>query len=178
MLRILGYHKKENDCTLLAFRNDLQVQRFIFPERYGQCVKLQDFLSIDENLESFYIDRADTTLKQNVTIQRDMFGNYPQKTIRVGIVNKGGQGERIYSPLGHAITLSAYGGGVGAKTGLYFIDNKIRKLTPKECLRIMGFPEHFMLSPKHQVAYKQLGNSIVVNVLKAIIAKIIEQKIV
>lgn len=37
-------------------------------------------------------------------------------TIRVGIFNKGGQGDRIYSPDGKSTTLSAHGGGRGAKT--------------------------------------------------------------
>ncbi|PJC62398.1 MAG: DNA (cytosine-5-)-methyltransferase, partial [Flavobacteriales bacterium CG_4_9_14_0_2_um_filter_32_27] len=46
----------------------------------------------------------------------------------------------IYDPYGHAITLSAYGGGIGSKTGLYKIGNTIRKLTPRECARIQGFP--------------------------------------
>ena len=106
-----------------------------------------------------------------------MFGNYPQKSIRVGIVNKGGQGERIYSQFGHAIALTAYGGGVGAKTGLYQINNKIRKLAPRECARLFGFPEDFKIHEKDTVSYKQFGNSVVVNVLKDITQKIIEKKI-
>ena len=57
-----------------------------------------------------------------------LFGeiNLPNRPIQIGYVNKGGQGERIYSPYGHAITLSAYGGGAGAKTGLYYVNGKIR----------------------------------------------------
>ena len=41
--------------------------------------------------------------------------------IRVGELNSGGQGDRIYSPEGKSIGLSALGGGRGAKTGLYVI---------------------------------------------------------
>jgi site-specific DNA-cytosine methylase len=41
--------------------------------------------------------------------------------IRVGHMNKGGQGDRIYSINGKSICLSARGGGRGAKTGLYAI---------------------------------------------------------
>lgn len=42
-------------------------------------------------------------------------------TIRVGQLNSGGQGDRVYSADGKAVTLSANGGGMGAKTGLYAV---------------------------------------------------------
>lgn len=41
--------------------------------------------------------------------------------IRIGQIGKGGQGDRIYSPEGKSVGLSALGGGRGAKTGLYMI---------------------------------------------------------
>ena len=46
------------------------------------------------------------------------------KPIRIGTVKgtKGGQGDRIYSIEGKSVTLSANGGGRGAKTGLYTVD--------------------------------------------------------
>ena len=93
-------------------------------------------------------------------------------TIRVGTVGKGGQGERIYSPKGIAITLSAYGGGVFAKTGGYLINGQTRRLHPRECARIMGFPDSFKLHPNMNQAYKQLGNSVVVDVLQFITQQI------
>jgi DNA (cytosine-5)-methyltransferase 3A len=42
-------------------------------------------------------------------------------TIRLGQIGKGGQGDRIYSPEGKSVNLSANGGGRGAKTGLYAV---------------------------------------------------------
>lgn len=44
--------------------------------------------------------------------------------IRIGQIGKGGQGDRIYSPEGKSVALSALGGGRGAKTGLYRIKNE------------------------------------------------------
>lgn len=50
---------------------------------------------------------------------------------------------------------------------------KIRKLTPRECFRLMDFPESFDFScVSDSQAYKQAGNSIVVNVLSEIIKKL------
>lgn len=116
-------------------------------------------------------------LKHNKCNVPDMFGNYPLKPIRIGTVNKGGQGERIYDENGHAITLSAYGGGVGAKTGLYFINGFVRKLAPRECARVSGFPDSYELHPSDSVSYKQFGNTVVVNVVKSIIESIAVAKI-
>ena len=50
---------------------------------------------------------------------------------------------------------------------------RIRKLTPRECFRLMDFPETFDFScVSDSQAYKQAGNSIVVNVLIELIKKL------
>lgn len=41
--------------------------------------------------------------------------------------------------------------------------NKIRKLTPRECLRLMGFDDRFKIVVSDTQMYKQAGNSIVSN---------------
>jgi DNA (cytosine-5)-methyltransferase 1 len=46
---------------------------------------------------------------------------------------------------------------------------KIRRLTPRECFRLMDFPESFTWTVSDSQAYKQAGNSIVVRVLEKII---------
>lgn len=48
-------------------------------------------------------------------------------------------------------------------------DYKIRRLTPRECFRLMDFPDSFTWPVSDSQAYKQAGNSIVVNVLCKII---------
>lgn len=45
----------------------------------------------------------------------------------------------------------------------------IRRLTPRECFRLMDFPDSFTWPVSDSQAYKQAGNSIVVNVLVKII---------
>lgn len=48
---------------------------------------------------------------------------------------------------------------------------RFRKLTPRECLRLMGFDDSFKIVCSDTETYKQSGNSIVVNVLMALLKK-------
>jgi len=49
---------------------------------------------------------------------------------------------------------------------------KIRRLTPRECFRLMDFPDSFTWPVSDTQAYKQAGNSICVGVLAAIIGRL------
>ena len=49
---------------------------------------------------------------------------------------------------------------------------KLRKLTPRECLRLMGFSDNFIIVVSDTRMYQQAGNSIVVNVIMEIIKNI------
>lgn len=51
-------------------------------------------------------------------------------------------------------------------------DYRIRRLTPRECFRLMDFPEDFQFVVSNSQLYKQAGNSIVVKVLEEIISKL------
>lgn len=87
-------------------------------------------------------------------------------TIIIGNTNPSGIGMNgcIYDEEGIAPTLwSGHGEGLKIKT------NKIRKLTPRECFRLMGFSDTFTWPVSDSQAYKQAGNSIVVNVLYKIL---------
>lgn len=50
-----------------------------------------------------------------------------------------------------------------------------RKLTPRECARLMGFPESFKIPVSDHQAYKQFGNSVVVPVVTQIARQIVKQ---
>lgn len=49
---------------------------------------------------------------------------------------------------------------------------RIRNLTPRECLRLQGFPESFKIVVSDTQAYKQAGNAMSVNVVKMIFERI------
>lgn len=74
-------------------------------------------------------------------------------------------------------TITTSGGG---DRGVVMNDLRIRKLTPKECWRLMGFDDvDFEKASKvnsNAQLYKQAGNSIVVNVLEAIFNSLLDKK--
>ncbi len=51
---------------------------------------------------------------------------------------------------------------------------RLRKLTPRECLRLMGFSDSFQIVVSDTSMYQQAGNSIVVDVLMNIMSKVLE----
>lgn len=53
-------------------------------------------------------------------------------------------------------------------------EGRIRKLTPRECLRLMGFCDSFKIVVSDTAMYQQAGNSIVVDVLIAIMTEILK----
>lgn len=53
-------------------------------------------------------------------------------------------------------------------------EGRLRKLTPRECLRLMGFCDSFKIVVSDTAAYQQAGNSIVVDVLINIMKSILE----
>lgn len=162
-----GIPQNRERIYIVCFRNDIKIKNFSFPKPFKLNKFVEDFLLPNKEVKNLIINRKDLIISNDSKINTNS-----STTIRVGIVGKGSQGERIYSPKGIAITLSAYGGGIFAKTGGYLIDGKTRKLHPRECARIMGFPDNFKLHPNKNQAYKQLGNSVVIDVLQLIIKKI------
>lgn len=167
-----GVPQNRERIYIVGFHHSIKKENFTFPVGDNLPICVADILETNPNIAP--IQRDDVIFKNHYQADFDNCGNkiLPNKPIQIGIVGKGGQGERIYHADGHAITLSAHGGGIGAKTGLYQIDGKIRKLTPKECARLQGFGEEFIINPKDAQAYKQFGNSVAIPVLKAILRNI------
>lgn len=49
-----------------------------------------------------------------------------------------------------------------------------RTLTPRECLRLMGYPNNFKIVVNDTQQYRQCGNSIAVNVMSEVVAAIVQ----
>lgn len=167
-----GLPQNRERIYIVAFSKIIDSNDFSFPNPTNEPISVENIL--EENpVDVKFIERDDIEIYKNYTFQDTLFGRTKiNKPLQIGKVNKGGQGERIYDIRGHAITLSAHGGGIGAKTGLYYIDGKIRRLTPKECARVQGFPENFKINQSSSQARKQFGNSVSINVLQRIMMEV------
>jgi len=87
---------------------------------------------------------------------------------------KGGrQGERVYSIDSCGPTICASSGGPGAKTGLYYIDKKVRRLNVVEGLRMFGFRDDYRWNCRDETMLFYLGNSVVVNVIKTLLPSLL-----
>lgn len=53
--------------------------------------------------------------------------------------------------------------------------DRIRRLTPRECFRLMGFPDDFKIVVSNTQAYRQSGNSIVVNIFEHLLPNILKE---
>lgn len=106
---------------------------------------------------------------------------YPDKPhILFDVVSKttgkgGRQGERVYDISHPGITVCASSGGIGSKTGLYWINGVARRLNVLETLRMFGFPDSY----KFEKTGKEdslffLGNSIVVDIVRAFVPAVSE----
>lgn len=94
--------------------------------------------------------------------------------VQVGVIGRDAQGQRVYSPEGSSCQLTAQGGGWGAKTGLYEISDKIRRLTPLECERLQGFPDGWTAGISDTQRYKCLGNSVSVPIVRMVGGKLMK----
>ena len=113
--------------------------------------------------------------------------------VKVGYFGTDAQANRIYDPDGKSATLSANGGGMGAKTGLYRVGTpagdvgeagervgpevkntlvRIRKLTPVECERLQSLPDNYTEGIAMTNRYKVLGNAFNVQVIAHILGSL------
>ena len=81
-------------------------------------------------------------------------------------------GDFIFEPLSDKHTPEILGRAyVGTWNGQKGV---IRQYTPRECLRLMGFPDSFVMLHHDTIMWRQSGNSIVVNVLMALVNELIK----
>ncbi len=163
-----GVPQARQRLYIIAIRKNLKIKNFVFPTETNKAICLKDILLNDSYISD------DLFIKRKYILNNKTILNQSNKLIRIGQIGLGRQGERIYSVLGHATTLSSQSGGLGGQTGMYYINGRVRKLHPRECARLMGFPDDYILPKEIRVSYSKFGNSVVVDVLQYIMKKIIE----
>ena len=166
-----GIAQNRERVFTISIRNDLN-QTFVFPPKQELKLKLKDMLE-DEVDDSFYwnklsidelrkLDIDDITFKWNSKVKRFVFN----EKIDLNMTYSLNAYNNSVSCIHHTIT---------TPHNVLFILHKckIRKLTPKECWRLMGFDdEDFEKASQvnsNTQLYKQAGNSICVPVLIAIL---------
>lgn len=161
-----GIPQSRKSLYCVAIWKDMLIRSFHFPAPIELRKHVEDILEPASVIPAgMYIDRADVVMNGKIEVESN-------RPIQIGYVGKNRQGERIYSTKGTAITLTANGGGQFSKTGGYLVDGKLRKLTPRECARVMGFPDNFKICESKNQAYKQFGNSVVVDVIQYILLSV------
>jgi DNA (cytosine-5)-methyltransferase 1 len=141
---------------IVGFR---QQRRFNFPRLPETRPKLESIL--------------DTKVPEKYTLT-DHLWNYLQNYAAKHRAAGNGFGFGLFTGKGVARTLSARYYKDGSEILISQGPRKNpRRLTPRECARIMGYPDNFEIPVSDTQAYKQFGNSVVVPVVEAIAKEVV-----
>ena len=142
---------------IVGFDKELGVQ-FSFPNLPNSKPMVSDILDINVDPKYTLSDKLWKYLQEYTATQR-----------------KKGNGFGYGSPdlNGVTRTLSARYYKDGAEILIQQKGKNPRRLTPKECSRLMGFPSTFITPVSDTQAYKQFGNSVVVPIVKEIAVEIV-----
>ncbi|MCE7934217.1 MAG: DNA (cytosine-5-)-methyltransferase [Chlorobi bacterium CHB2] len=146
---IVGFQKSNKKAT----------STFKFPTLPNVSLKIQDIL------EDCVDDKYTLTNKLWQYLQ-----NYAQKHKEKG----NGFGFGLADLDGVTRTLSARYYKDGSEILIPQIGKNPRRLTPRECARLQGYPDKFIIPVSDNQAYRQFGNSVVVPLMKAVGNKIIK----
>ena len=170
-LNSVDYNHPQNRLRLflIGFRGDLHVDDYKFPAKIPLTKKASDFLERSNVPNKYYLGKKGfewvTNKEKNknkTRFNRDVIGcetaNQQFNWIGDLLVEKPHQ--ELYNDSRIFI------GKLGGK------DAVARQMTPRECLRLMGFDDSFRIVVDDKIAWRQAGNSIVVPVLKEIIKSV------
>jgi DNA (cytosine-5)-methyltransferase 1 len=147
---------------IIGFKDKKYIDKFEFPEKVKLTKKIADIL--EKNVEQkYYYDGKPLfeKLKNDVKEEGKVY-QWRRQYVR--------ENKKGVSP-----TLTANMGTGGHNVPIIKDKKGIRKLTPRECASIQGFPQDYKL-PKlaDSTLYKQFGNSVSVPVIEAIAKQIIK----
>lgn len=149
---------------IVAFREQSDCDRFVYPEKYPLDLNIETVLKRSERKHSvYYYDRNDIFGQKAFSIVNDRSSIYRVFNNDIKIINN------------HMCpTLTASMGAKKDQVPLVRDNYGVRKITIQECLDFQGFPKHFRFP--HSItlddAYKQIGNSVCVPVIKRIAEQI------
>lgn len=144
---------------IVGFRKKKDYLTFEFPTALNSTLDLSEFIDFDAKVDDnfYYSDKyMSKALEKSITSQDTVY-QWRRQYVRE---NKSGL----------CPTLTANMGTGGHNVPLVLTKHGIRKLTPRECFNLMGFPKTFKLPTDlaNSHLYKQAGNAVVVPVIKRI----------
>lgn len=144
---------------IVGFKSPRMLMKFHFPDKIDLTKKMANLLEKNVDGKYYYTPEYEFIYPKLKTAvkHRDRFYQYRRVYVRE---NKNGV----------CPTLTASMGMGGHNVPIIKDAKGIRKLTPRECARLQGFPESFVF-PKTQVdihLYKQIGNSVTIPVISRI----------
>lgn len=148
-----GVPQTRNRTFIVCFSNS--ETEFTYPEKTELTLTLQDLLEHDVDKKYFLSDRILPTILSNGT------GGYKAKS-EIDL--------KIARPL--CATMAKMH---RACQDNYVTQNeRVRRLTPRECARLQGFGDDFIIPVSDTQAYKQFGNAVTANVSRAVALKVKE----
>lgn len=126
-----------------------------------------------EGLKPAMKDILEQSVDSKYTLS-DHLWNYLQEYAKRHKEKGNGFGFGLVDFNGYARTLSARYHKDGSEILIPQEGKNPRRLTPRECARLMGYPESYKIKVSDTQAYRQFGNSVVVSVIEPIAEKIIE----
>jgi len=115
---------------------------------------------------------TEATVARTLTAGGHSGGNHSGMTI-LQLNQPTHSNDRVYGTEGVSPTLNTMQG--GNRQPFIPEDNRIRRLTPTECERLQGFPDGWTEGVSDTQRYKTLGNAVTVNVIEAIMEKLLRQ---
>lgn len=140
--------------------------------RYGKEIDFK-FNFPPHNTVSVLQDILEPCVDEKYTLS-DKLWNYLQEYAARHKAKGNGFGFGLPDLNGIARTLSARYYKDGSEILIRQAGKNPRKLTPRECARLQGFPENYKIVVSDTAAYKQFGNSVVVPLVTVIAGNIIE----
>lgn len=161
---------------LIGFREDIYNRDYKFPEKLKLTHKSTEYLEPSPISNIYYLGKKGfewiTTPEKNLRrsrVNQDIIGceTANQQDNWIGDFRVEHPEQRHYDDE------RIYIGKFDFKDGKGMVDAVGRKMTPRECMNLMGFDQSFKIVVKDSIAYRHAGNSIVVPVLKELIKTII-----
>jgi DNA (cytosine-5)-methyltransferase 1 len=179
-----GMAQNRERVFIVSVRNDIK-KVFEFPNQKKLNTRIKDYLSDDVEKDLFFNDvrtkKLLSTMKTNII---------PSKNGIIQVNNPKHSQQRVYDPNGVAPTLAAGNLGGGKEPCKIHINGMVRKISPLEMWRLMGFTDESYYIAKNELnntyyngkdksktkLYKMAGNSIIVNVVENLLINLHIQK--